>query len=77
MVPGFVDPHSHFSLTAVAQSLGFSITPPPFGTVTSIQQMLQNAKDYIARENIPAGQKVYSEGYSDYQVVEHRHPTRF
>lgn len=77
LLPGFIDGHSHFSLTSVVQSLGFSISPPPFGTVTSIAQMLQNAKDYIVNNNIPAGQKVYSEGYSDYQVIEHRHPTRF
>lgn len=60
LIPGFVDAHSHFSMTAVAQNLGFSISPPPFGSVTTIPQMLQNAKDYILNNNIPAGQKVYS-----------------
>lgn len=60
LIPGFIDGHSHFSMTAVAQNLGFSISPPPFGSVTTIPQMLQNAKDYILNNNIQPGQKVYS-----------------
>jgi predicted amidohydrolase YtcJ len=77
MVPGFVDGHSHFGASAVALNLGFSIAPPPFGNVTSIPQLLMSARDYILRNDVPPGQAVYSMGYSDYQLVEHRHPTRY
>lgn len=68
LIPGFIDSHSHFSMTAVVQSLGFSIAPPPFGPVKNIPQMLQNAKEYITSNQIPPGEKVFSSGYSDYQL---------
>ena len=55
MVPGFVDAHSHFSATAVLLNLNFSIASPPFGNVTSIAQMLVNAKKYIQENKIPPG----------------------
>jgi predicted amidohydrolase YtcJ len=77
LTPGFVDAHSHFGLTAVFLHLNFSISSPPFGNVTSIVQILQNVKDYIAAYNVPAGHKVYGYGYSDHDVAEHRHPTRY
>ena len=72
-----MDAHSHFSATAVLLNLNFSIASPPFGNVTSIKQILQNAKDYIQINNVPIGQPVYSTGYSDYKLEEHRHPTRY
>ena len=55
MVPGFVDAHSHFSATAVLLNLNFSIASPPFGNITSISQMLTNAKRYIKENKIPPG----------------------
>ena len=77
MVPGFVDGHSHFSGSAVAANLGFTIRSPPFGNVTTIAEMVQNAKNYIKNKNLPPGETVYSFGYSDYAVVDKRHPTKF
>ena len=77
MTPGFIDAHSHFSFATVYDNLGFSITPPPFGTVNSIAEMIQNAKDYLARTHLAAGLPIYSVGYSDYKMIDHRHPTRF
>jgi predicted amidohydrolase YtcJ len=55
LMPGFVDSHSHFSFTAVRYAQGFDISPPPFGNVASIPQLLANLKDFIAKKNIPAG----------------------
>ena len=77
MLPGFVDAHSHFSVTAVMLNLNFSIASAPFGNVTSIPQMLQNAKEYIQKNKVPVGQSIFSTGYSDYKLAEHRHPTRY
>jgi predicted amidohydrolase YtcJ len=77
LTPGFVDSHSHYSLTAVFLHLNFSISSAPFGNVTTIAQMLQNVKDYIAAYNVPAGHKVFGYGYSDHDVSDHRHPTRY
>ena len=69
LIPGFIDGHSHFSLTANFLNQGFSIVSPPFGNVTTIQQMLQNAKDYIRDNKIPPGRPVYSTGYNDYKLA--------
>lgn len=77
LIPGFIDAHSHFSLTAIYLNLGFDISPPPFGNVTSISQILANIQEYITSKNIPAGTKIYGYGYNDQAVVEHRHPTKY
>ena len=42
MIPGFVDAHSHFSLTAIQMNQGFDLSPPPFGSVTSIADIITN-----------------------------------
>ena len=77
MVPGFVDSHSHFGGSAVAVNLGFTIRSSPFGNVSSISDMVQNARNYIKSTNLPAGKAVYSFGYSDYAVSDRRHPTKY
>ena len=56
---------------------GFDLSSPPFGAVTSIVQIVENIKNYITNNNIPAGKIIYGGGYSDIDVVEHRHPSRF
>jgi predicted amidohydrolase YtcJ len=65
LMPGFIDPHSHFSITAVRYSQGFDISPPPFGTVTSIPQLLSNIRDYITSNNIQSGVAISAGGYND------------
>jgi predicted amidohydrolase YtcJ len=69
LMPGFIDPHSHFSLTAVRYAQGFDISPPPFGTVTSISQLLSNIKEYINTHYIPPGEVISAGGYSDIDMV--------
>ena len=77
LLPGFIDAHSHFSSTGLKIGQGFDISPPPFGTAASIVQIVENIKNYITNNNIPAGKIIYGGGYSDIDVVEHRHPSRF
>ena len=77
LIPGFVDSHSHFSTTTVFLNTGLDVAAPPFGKVTSITQMLANIKQYITKNNVPPGHKVYGCGYSDHEVVERRHPTKY
>jgi len=77
LLPGFIDAHSHFSQTAIKMGQGFDLSSPPFGAVTSIVQIVENIKNYIINNNIPAGKIIYGGGYSDIDVVEHRHPSRF
>jgi predicted amidohydrolase YtcJ len=77
IIPGFIDSHSHFSLTAIKLGQGFDLSPPPFGSVTSIAQIVENIKGYISQNNIPAGKIIYGLGYSDIDLIEHRHPSRY
>jgi predicted amidohydrolase YtcJ len=77
MIPGLVDGHSHFSETAYRVVQGFNISPPPFGNVTSIAQLLDALRTFITTKNIPPGQSINGSGYSDLDMVEKRHPTRY
>jgi len=77
MIPGFIDAHSHFGMTAVYLNQNFSIASRPFSNVTTIPQMLDNAKKYMNSNNISIGEPIYSIGYNDYELAEHRHPTRY
>jgi predicted amidohydrolase YtcJ len=77
LIPGLVDSHSHFSMTASRLAQGFNLTPPPFGTVTSIPMLLDAVKAYVVANNIPAGQPIAGTGYIDIDMAEHRHPTRY
>jgi predicted amidohydrolase YtcJ len=77
LIPGLVDAHSHFSGTATRLSQGFNISPPPFGTVTSIPQLVAAIQAYVVANNIPAGQPISGGGYNDLDMIELRHPTRY
>lgn len=77
LIPGLVDGHSHFSSTATRLAQGFNISPPPFGPITSIPQLVDAIKTYVVANNIPAGQPISGTGYSDIDMVEGRHPTRY
>lgn len=77
MIPGLVDAHSHFGSTAIKLAQGFNISPPPFGTTTSIPLLLAEISRYITDNNIQPGTKIYGQGYSDIDLVEGRHPTRY
>lgn len=72
-----MDAHSHFSSTATRLAQGFNIAPPPFGPITSIPMLVDAIKAYVVANNIPAGQPISGTGYSDIDMVEGRHPTRY
>ncbi len=55
LIPGLVDSHSHFSGTALIFTQGFNISPPPFGSITSIPLLLDELKRYIAINHIKPG----------------------
>jgi len=77
LLPGFVDAHSHFSLTAIQLNQGFDISSPPFGAVSSISDIITNVRNYIAANNIPVGKPIYGAGYSDIDLIDHRHPSKY
>jgi predicted amidohydrolase YtcJ len=76
LAPGFIDAHSHLSHVGV-QSICANLLPPPDGPATSIAQIQQILRDFIATS--PAVQEygvAIGFDYDDSQLAEHRHPTR-
>ena len=42
MLPAFIDSHSHYSFSAVLLNQDFDVSPPPYGTVKSIKDIMAN-----------------------------------
>jgi predicted amidohydrolase YtcJ len=77
MLPGFYDAHSHFILNSLQKNQGFDISPPPIGKVTNIQDIIDNARQYLATAVLAAGLPVLGIGYSDIALEEKRHPNKW
>ncbi|MCA0133315.1 amidohydrolase [Winogradskyella alexanderae] len=74
MLPGFIDPHSHFE--KVSNTMGqLNISPPPVGEVTNIPQILEMLKRYKIEKKIPDGEWIFAWGYDENLLEEGRHPT--
>lgn len=75
LLPGFIDPHSHFGM--VSNTMGqVDLNPPPIGTIDSIDKMLQALKDYKQDNKIADGEWIFGWGYDESQLSEDRHPTK-
>ncbi|AFL80284.1 putative TIM-barrel fold metal-dependent hydrolase [Aequorivita sublithincola DSM 14238] len=75
LLPGFIDPHSHFGM--VSNSMGqVDLNPEPVGTVTNIPDIAKRIKAYKTDNNIPDGEWIFGWGYDDGQLKEQRHPTK-
>lgn len=75
LLPGFIDPHSHFGM--VSNTMGqIDLNPPPIGTIDSIDKMLQALKDYKQDNKIADGEWIFGWGYDESQLSEDRHPTK-
>lgn len=75
LLPGFIDPHSHFDM--VSNTMGqVNLNPPPVGKVDSIDKMITALKAYKKDNNIADGEWIYGWGYDESQLAEQRHPTK-
>ena len=75
LLPGFIDPHSHFGM--VSNTMGqVDLNPEPVGTIKSIEDILQNLKNYKEKNNIPDGEWIFGWGYDNGELTEKRHPTK-
>lgn len=75
LLPGFIDPHSHFDM--VSNTIGqANLNPPPVGKIDSMDKLLQALKDYKIDNNIADGEWIYGWGYDESQLKEGRHPTK-
>ena len=75
LLPGFIDPHSHFGM--VSNTMGqVDLNPEPVGKIKNIEDILQNLKEYKEKNKIPDGEWIFGWGYDDGQLTEKRHPTK-
>lgn len=75
MLPGFIDPHSHFGM--VSNSMGqVDLNPPPVGDITSIEAAMEKIKNYKAEHSIPDDEWIFGWGYDESQMTEMRHPNK-
>lgn len=68
--PGFIDPHNHFSLTALAPAEADCRTPP-LRTIAELQERIR-----ALTAALPAGTWIRAHGYDETALRERRHPTR-
>lgn len=72
LLPGFIDPHSHFGM--VSNTMGqVDLNSPPVGDVTDIGDILLRLEQYKAEKNIPDGEWIFGWGYDESQLKEKRH----
>lgn len=75
LLPGFIDPHSHFGM--VSNTMGqANLNSPPVGDVERIEDILQKMKAFKSENNIPDDEWIYGWGYDESQLKEKRHPNK-
>ncbi len=74
LLPGFIDPHSHFPLSGLTPRYRVDLRSPPVGTRASIEEIVVALKEKA--DQTPAGEWVKGSGYDDTMVKEMRHPNR-
>ena len=75
LLPGFVDSHSHMSLTG--GKLAFAnMSPKPAGPIASIEDIKREFRHWMQTHPLKPGQPLVGMGYDHSQLKEHRHPTR-
>jgi hypothetical protein len=72
LLPGFIDAHSHFPGSALAE-LNVDLNSPPIGKIKNIAQLISTLQDKAA--STPAGDWIFGIGYDDTMLAEQRHPT--
>ncbi|TYB76058.1 amidohydrolase [Bizionia saleffrena] len=75
LLPGFVDPHSHFGM--VSNTMGqVDLNPEPVGEIKNIKDIIDALKTYKKENNIADGEWIFGWGYDDGQLAEKRHPNK-
>ncbi len=73
LMPGFIDPHSHFNMVGLISTM-VDISPPPVGEVTTIEMIVDKLKESLKENNGPA---LIAFGYDHNLLEEKRHPNKF
>lgn len=74
MLPGFIDAHSHFPSSGINALFVVSLSSPPVGAVSSIDDVVAALRKKAAAT--PAGEWIRGAGYDQTLLKEGRHPTR-
>lgn len=74
MIPGIIDPHSHFPLSASAELFVVDLNSPPIGKIQSMDDIIAALKKKAG--TVPKGQWIIGLGYDDSLIKEKRHPVR-
>jgi len=75
LLPGFLDPHSHF-MSAVSMVNQVNVAAPPVGTATSIPEIIAKLKAFQKNKLIPKGGWIVGWGYDQDLIKEQRHVTK-
>lgn len=75
LLPGFIDPHSHFGM--VSNTMGQAdLNPPPVGTTSSVKDIQQKLLAFKKDNNVPDDEWIFGWGYDESQLAEGRHPDK-
>lgn len=74
MLPGFIDPHSHFMWAGTTSLYEVDLNPPPIGGVSNMDQLIARLTEWA--EANPDAPVIVGNSYDDTLLAELRHPTR-
>lgn len=74
MLPGFIDPHSHFLWAGTTSLYEVNLNSPPLGGVTDMDGLVARLSDWA--EANPDAPAIVGNSYDDTLLAEMRHPTR-
>ena len=75
MLPGFLDPHSHF-MSAIRMVNQVNVAAPPVGTSKNIPQIIEKLKAFQEEKHIPEDGWILGWGYDQDLLDEKRHITK-
>ena len=75
MLPGFLDPHSHF-MSALRMVNQVNVAAPPVGTAKNIPQIIEKLKAFQEEKHIPEDGWILGWGYDQDLLDEKRHITK-
>jgi len=75
MLPGFLDPHSHF-MSAIRMVNQVNVAAHPVGTATNIPQIIEKLKAFVEEKHVPEDGWVLGWGYDQDLLDEKRHITK-
>lgn len=75
LLPGLIDPHSHFPANGTTALYVANVQSPPLGPVNSLDDLIAVLKQKA--QTTPKGQWIRGAGYDQTLLKEGRHPTRY